>query len=438
MRIWQICESYPPKYGGGAGIIARDLSQALAQRGHDVRVLTTESRPSAADYSSRIDHDGDVLVERISLRYLVERDPDGWQLGMRAWLRHERGVRRLIEQRLDAWRPDLVQYHTTRPFGEIAPRAIAGRGIPVVALLHEGWFICPRLMLLRSPTATPCSGPGPVKCLECMYSNYDGGHGRALMKLTWRLPRLGIYPAYRLWRRRAARGSLTAALGYSHFMVDIHQPHIAGPATYMPFGINLDGLPEQLAQRPRTPLRFGFFGGFQPNKGIWDVLDSAAALKREGMAFELHVWGPAAEDDRRAVSSRDLDDRVRLRGMYAADEMWDAYSDIDVALMATTVSEPFGRVPLEARAVGAPTIAPAIGGLRESIEDEVDGLLYEFGDRRGLEQRMRRTIAEPGLFERLRDGLRPVIDTRTRGGALEAFYRSIVADASAGEASSGG
>jgi glycosyltransferase involved in cell wall biosynthesis len=427
LRIWQICESYPPKYGGGAGIIARDIAQALSHRGHDVRVLTTESRPDADDYSVRTEHDNGVPIERMSLRYLVERDPDGWQLGMLAWMRHESVIRRLIEQRVASWRPDIVQYHTTRPFGEIAPRVMARHGIPIVAMLHEAWFVCARLMLMRSPMSEPCSGPGPVKCLECMYSHYDRSHSRAALKLTWRLPRLGVYPAYRLWRRRGARRALTSAIGYSHFMIDVHQPHIGGTAMYVPLGINLGGIPDVLPTRPRKPLRFGFFGGFQPNKGIWAVLDAAAALKREGLDFELYIWGPPGDHDAHEIAARGLDDRVQLKGMYEADQMWDAYCDVDVAVMATTVCEPFGRVPLEARAVGAPTIAPSVGGLRESIRDGVDGLLYEFGDSQALQRQMGRLVAEPGLFEKLCAGLRPVIDTRRRGAALEAAYRSILA-----------
>jgi glycosyltransferase involved in cell wall biosynthesis len=427
LRIWQICESYPPKYGGGAGIIAEDISEALAARGNEVRVLTTESN-GTDDYSIRTEHRHAVRIDRVSFRYLVERDPDGWQLGMRSWLRHERRIARLIDEQIESWRPDIVQYHTTRPFGEMAPRAIARHGIPVVAILHEAWFICGRLMLLRSPTSQPCAGPGPIKCLECMYSHYDGGHARAAAKLSWRIPRLGVYPAYRLWNRRAARRALSGAIGYSHFMIDVHKPHIGGRPLYLPLGINLDGLPSTRPIRPRRPLRFGFFGGFQPNKGVWDVLDAAAALKPEGLDFELHIWGPGQDGASQEIAARGLDGQVQIKGMYQADEMWDAYCEIDVAVMATTVSEPFGRVPIEARAVGAPTIAPAIGGLQESIRHGVDGLLYRFGDPKDLEHQMRRVLTERGLFDRLCAALLPVIDTRDRGGALEAVYRSLLAD----------
>lgn len=426
LRIWQICENYPPKYGGGAGVIAQDISQALAGQGHDVRVLTTESRPDA-DYAVRTDYDNGIQVERVNLRYLVDHDPDGWTVGMRSWVRHERAISSVIEDQLAAWAPDIVQYHTTRPFGEAVPRLLARRGIPVVAMLHEAWFICARFWLVRSPLSEPCSGPGPVKCFECMYSHYDGGHARALLKLSWRLPRLGVYPAYRLLRRRVVRRHLTAAIGYSTYMVGVHQRHV--PATrYLTLGINLDGLPASRPARPRTPLRFGFFGGFQNNKGVWHVLDSAARLKQDGLDFELHIWGPAGSGDTNEIEARGLADHVSLRGMYERRGVWEAYREIDVAVMASTWYENSPRVILEARAVGAPAIAPAVGGIRESIRDDVDGLLYVFRDLDDLERQMRRILTEPGLVNRLIDGLRPVIDTRSRGAALEAAYRSVLAE----------
>ena len=426
LRIWQVCESYPPKYGGGAGIIAHQISHALAALGHDVRVITTESRADL-DYAVRTEYDDGIRVDRVNLRYLVDYDPDGWSVGLRSWVRHERAIASVIEEQLAVSVPDIVQYHTTRPFGEAVPRLIARRGVPIVAMLHEAWFICGRLFLLRSPSSELCTGPGPIKCSECMYSHYDGGHARAIFKLSWRLPRLGIFPAYRLLRRRAARRHLTAAIGYSRYSVEVHQRHL--PATrYVALGIDLDGLPASRPVRPRTPLRFGFFGGFQNNKGIWHVLDSAARLMRDGLDFELHIWGPPGSDHANELARRGLGDRALARGMYERHEMWDAYCEVDVAVMATTQYENSPRVVLEARAVGAPTIAPDVGGVGESIRHDVDGLLYKFGDPDDLERQMRRILTEPGLLKRLIGGLQPVIDTRTRGAALEAVYRSILAE----------
>src|SRR4029079_3232479 len=94
------------------------------------------------------------------------------------------------------------------------------------------------------------------------------------------------------------------------FQVEMHAPHLPGPVRFIPLGLDLNGLPEERPTRPRAPLRCGFVGVFQGIKGVWDVLDAAAALKRDGLEFELHVWGPsqeggAAEVDARGLSSEE-------------------------------------------------------------------------------------------------------------------------------------
>ena len=329
LRVWHIAETYPPGYGGGAAIYVQDICRSLADRGHDIRVLCTEDAGGAA-YTLRTEHDGAVRVDRINLPYFRTEDPDGWHLSLASWRRHEHRVGEILDELLSDWTPNLVHYSTARPLGEECLVAIRRAGVPIVGFLHEAWLICPRLMLLRSPTSEACTGPGALRCAECMYSHYDGTHTRALAKLPWRLLKLGVYPAYRIWRRSRAKKCLDGALGYSRFMVGMHQPHINGYVDYVPLGINLSNRQPDSASRPRTVLRFGFLGGFQQTKGIWDVLDAAASLKREALAFELHIWGPDLEHGRDEVVKRGLEDRVFLRGMYAPNDMWSVYSEIEI------------------------------------------------------------------------------------------------------------
>ena len=199
-----------------------------------------------------------------------------------------------------------------------------------------------------------------------------------------------------------------------------------GPIRHIPLGVDLTGLPGERPERPRGVLRFGFVAGFQPSKGIEDVLAAAASLKRSGLAFELHVWGPQQEQCDGTIAALGLQDRVLLRGMFQPEQRWEVYADIDVALMATTVCEPLGRVPLEAGAAGAPTIGPAVGGIVESIRNDVDGLLYRFRDAADLQRQMRRVLEEPGLVQRLIDNLPTPVDVRDRVGEVEALYLSLL------------
>jgi glycosyltransferase involved in cell wall biosynthesis len=404
--------------------MTRAVCRSLAQRGHQVRVLCVDYQ-GGSPYSIRTEFDGNVRIDRVSLPYFKQQDPDGWRVGLFSWRRHQRRVDKLVRELLAEWKPDLVGYNTVRQLGEQALKTISADGIPIVATLYEAWLICARLMLLRSPVTSECGGPSPLKCLNCMYSHYDGTQSRAMLKLPWRILKLGIYPAYRLWRRFSVRRVVTGAVAISEFMASVNRSLLKDVRHINP-GIDLAGLPTTRPQRPRHPLRFGFVGGFQPTKGIDHILAAVRSLKESGLAFELHVWGPGTGEESARQSIQGMEEHVFLRGMYAFEDRWSVYGEIDVALMATKVCEPLGLVPLEAAATGAPTIASAVGGIVESIRDEVDGLLYAFMDAKDLERQMRRILTEPDLVQRLTANLQAVIDSRTAIVALEEYYYSVL------------
>lgn len=427
LRIWHLIDSYPPAYGGGANLIVQSLCQFLASRGHEIRVLCTEATDEPP-FSIRTDYDGSIRVDRVNMPYFGDRDPEGWRLGWLRWRAHERKVAAFLDEQVSSWRPDLAHYHVLRPLGEQCLQSLSQHRIPIVSTAHDGWLICPRMYLLRSPTQEPCDGPEPLKCLSCIYSHYDGNHSRALLKLPWRVLKLGAYPAFRLAERAQARKLLSGVTVYAKWLTEAHRKHVPGRVEHIPIGIEMEGKPATRPARPRQPLRFGFVAGFQPHKGIDHVLAACVSLKRQGLDFELHIWGPGESAGNGVIASKELADRLTIHGLYAPANRWQVYSHIDVMLMATTVVEPFGLVVQEARATGAPTIAPAIGGLAEQIRHGVDGLLYRFRDPEDLERQMLRILVEPKLLpEMLLDQPEPY----DRANALvdvEAFYRRVLTD----------
>lgn len=375
------------------------MCQHIAALGHEVRVLCTEAT-DAPNFSVRTEYDGAVRVDRVNLPYFGQKDPEGWRLGIVRWRRHQDEVARLIASLTDDWKPDLAHYHGLRPLGEECFFSLARLRIPVLATTHDAWLLCPRMYLLHSPTREPCAGPAPLKCLECSYSNYDG-RAKAWLKLPWRIARLGAYPAYRLAQRRRAQELVAGVTSYAEWLGEVFRRRYPDRVSHMPIGIELDGRPANRPKRPRAPLRFGFVAGFQPHKGIQDVLEACVSLQSQGLEFELHVWGPGDGQGNPVIDSGQLGDRLHLHGMYAPGERWQVYSQIDVAVMATTVVEVYGLVVQEARATGAPTIAPAVGGLAEQIREGVDGLLYRFRDAADLERQMGRLLREPELLPTL-------------------------------------
>jgi glycosyltransferase involved in cell wall biosynthesis len=73
-------------------------------------------------------------------------------------------------------------------------------------------------------------------------------------------------------------------------------------------------------------------------------------------------------------------------------EMPLAYSLADVVVSASIEPEAFGRVAVEAQAMGKPIIASNIGGSKETILNKKSGLLYKFDDPRELAKSLNTVI----------------------------------------------
>lgn len=93
-----------------------------------------------------------------------------------------------------------------------------------------------------------------------------------------------------------------------------------------------------------------------------------------------------------------LDDHVCFAGEIK--NMPTFYGMCDV-ICVPSVAEPFGRVAIEAFFSGTPVVATNVGGLPEIVEDQVTGLLVEYGDVEGFANAVLKMISNPTLAARL-------------------------------------
>jgi glycosyltransferase involved in cell wall biosynthesis len=93
------------------------------------------------------------------------------------------------------------------------------------------------------------------------------------------------------------------------------------------------------------------------------------------------------DDQGRSDYRREVEQAIERRGLAGAvrlvghcKDMPAAYMLADVVVSASTDPEAFGRVAVEAQAMGRPVIATAIGGARETVKPGVTGWLVAPGD----------------------------------------------------------
>ena len=185
-------------------------------------------------------------------------------------------------------------------------------------------------------------------------------------------------------------------------------------------------------------IAFGVVGQITPWKGQLDAVEAFAAVAEDNPALRLLIVGevkftaPTTRYDNRsyldaitnAISRAGIGCRVSLLGERS--DVAEVMHALDV-LLVPSYGEPFGRVVVEAMALGTPVLASGDGGPAETISHGVDGVLLPAGDQRAWAKAMVEVASNEELRRRLVRGGRRRAAGFSVGRHVEAMTR-IYAD----------
>lgn len=147
----------------------------------------------------------------------------------------------------------------------------------------------------------------------------------------------------------------------------------------------------------------GFIGTFFPWEGVSWLVEAASALHRSGFRFKLLIVGDGADAGavRAAIQKQDADSFVNYVGRVSHDQVERYYSLMDVLvyprrrLRITEAVTPLK--PLEAMALGKAILGSNVGGIRELVDAENTGILFEPGDIDDFCRQAARLLSDPDL-----------------------------------------
>lgn len=362
MRIAMVSEHASPLAAvggvdaGGQNVHVLELGTALAAAGHDVTVWTRRDD----------DRTPDVVAVRPGLTVrLVTAGPRA-HVPKDELVPHLPAFARCLQADWTARRPDVVHAHFWMS-GMAAVSAAAPLDLPVVQTFHALGSV-----KRRHQGDDDTSPLGRVSAERAVASRVD----RVIATCTdevFELARLGAP------RRRA---------------------------TVVPCGVDTAAFTPEGAVFPRSERpRLVVLGRLVRRKGVDEVI---AALRRLPDVELLVAGGPAGSAEDGPVLDRDPDarrlrhaaatagvaDRVRLLGAVARADVPALLRSAD-AVVCVPWYEPFGIVPLEAMACGRPVVASAVGGIQDTVVDQVTGLLVPPRRPDALASALRTLLATP-------------------------------------------
>lgn len=137
-------------------------------------------------------------------------------------------------------------------------------------------------------------------------------------------------------------------------------------------------------------------GGLDVHKGAERAIDALAAIPSSRRPPLVWIGNYVSERYRGRVAERAVAAGVALRVETAVSDA--ALVDLlqrASAMLYVPILEPFGLAPLEANACETPVVAIAEGGVRETIEDGVNGFLLPDGDPAALADRLSSLLGDP-------------------------------------------
>jgi glycosyltransferase involved in cell wall biosynthesis len=113
-------------------------------------------------------------------------------------------------------------------------------------------------------------------------------------------------------------------------------------------------------------------------------------------------------------------------GKYNHSELADLMAAIDWVVVPSTWWENSPLVIQEAFQFGRPVICSDIGGMAEKVEHGVNGLHFRAGDAESLAATILEAAETPGLWDRLRAGIRPVYTMDEHLRTLTTLYVDLL------------
>ena len=406
MRILIVTHGFPPKEVTGTEQHSYILTRELSKR-HEIHVFTRDKGTHYSEYEENIKG---IHVNRIET-------PIGWSsrpLFENTYI--DDRVALSFSKFIEDIKPQVIHVQHCVGLGMSIIEVAIQRNIPVLLFLHDFYFMCHRLHLLK-PDGQICHSPKNENyCIDCISTAY---------------PSLTVDEIRRLGKERYGYvDNLLSKIDYivapSQFVKKKFQSTYLGISNIIvsPLGMDLS-FKNSFNKKYDEKFRFGYIGGIYRHKGIELLINAFKSLNKKNIELRIHGDGdPVYINELEEIS----DENVRFFGAYTYDKLAKVLSEIDVLALPSLCHESYSFTIREALAVGIPVIVSDIEAQSEAITEKHNGLCFKSGDREDLEKKMQYILENRLLYQKMSENAKKthIVSISKQTEDLERLYEIIM------------
>lgn len=360
MRILHLSSLFPPHQVGGAEKVVSVLANAQSELGHEVGVafLVPDDERSTPQEGPQ--------------RYPLRRGNLLWAEDSAKYPGPIRVLNKLLTvinfrsatefgRIIDRFQPEIVNTHSLTELPPLVWTEVHKRRVPLVHTLHDYDLLCVRASLAKD--------------------------GRLCV------PRHFGCVVISRWKTRF-HSHIDAVIAVSQSVLDKHREF--GLFSSLPperrkviWNPVQSGTAIRAHREVQAGVTFGFLGRLVPEKGIEVLLGACKLLPQHGWRLVIGGVAPDGSSSRYAELAGGLP--VEFKGFVNPANF---LTEVDVLVVPSIWTEPFGLTVVEAFAAGANVIGARSGAVTELVERIKGAYLVQPGDPADLARKMREVILE--------------------------------------------
>ncbi len=390
MHILKIIHGYPLNYNAGSEVYSQSICNELSKN-HKVSVFTREENPYAPDFEIR------KQTVNSNLDFYFVNNPQG-----KDGYRHQ-AMDNNFAKLIAEIKPDIAHIGHLNHLSTGIVDELNKQNIPIVFTLHDFWLMCPRGQFLTRSIGKEnnfqlCSAQDDKKCASDCYKVYFSGREENEQQ---DIEHWSVWTHQRMIETRAIINKVDTFIAPSIYLRNRFVNEFSIPENkiiYLDYGFPTEYLTPTEKSKEKSNFTFGYIGTLIPAKGVNHLIEAFSQIETPAT---LRIYGRQSGQSTEALKllASKSKNKIEFAGEYINHNLAnDVFSKVDCIVVPSIWAENSPLVIHEAQSCKIPVITADFGGMKEYVQHQVNGLLFEHRNIASLAEQMKFAINNPDLM----------------------------------------